>query len=288
MTHPARHTHTWSHLMSRFAQAVGATDYRFGPLRFSRATGPSIVAELLDEGRALGLTVDLQHVPEDERLEDFLAANRVDNAPGAGVYALHGAPQTLLFFRRLEDAGRYAYEDLMREIQAFERTALAARDALPNALVAGALAPAAGDTSASHADSFRHVWSDLVFSQGLGRELPDAEPDGSYVLLLEGAGHVFVRPDLAHECVVLTLTLAPVPLLGDEPPSWRTLLQAHTLGQATGGAVFAIDLAERALIAWRSLPLGGLDAYGLNDAIDSLAEVVRFYTDALALDTVPA
>lgn len=290
MDHATRHTHSWSHLLARFAQAVGTSDYRFGPLSFSQADGPTIVAELLDDGRALGLTVDLQHTPDASRLEAFLVANRVQNAQDAGVYAIYPANNnTLLFYRRLEDPGPYAHEDLLREIQSFAQTAQAALDALPHALEGAAFDAPVADAAATHADTFRHVWSDFALAQGLGKELPAPAADGSFILSLDGERHVFVRPDTARGCVVLTTPMALLPLFNDnESAAWLGLLEAHTLGQSTGGAVFAIDPDEQALIVWCSLPLAGLDAYGLNDAIDSLAEVACFYTQELALDAVPA
>lgn len=284
-----RHAHSWSHLMARFAQAMGTSDYRFGPLSFSQADGPTIVAELLDNGRALGLTVDLQHAPDASRLEGFLVANQTENAQSAGVYAaLPSGRNSLLFFRRLEDANQCAYEDMEQALLAFAQTAQAALDALPDALQGAAFDAPMADAAATHADTFHHVWSDFALAQGLGQELPAPEADGSFILSLDGERHVFVRPDTARGCVVLTTSMALLPLFNDnESAVWLGLLEAHTLGQATGGAVFAIDADEQELIAWRSLPLAGLDAYALNDAIDSLAEVARFYTEALQLEAVP-
>ncbi|QHE83934.1 type III secretion system chaperone [Hydrogenophaga sp. BPS33] len=282
------HPHNWSHLLGRFAQAVGESDYSFGPLSFSQPGGPTIVAELLDDGRALGLTVDLQHTPDDERLEDFLLANQAGRAQDVGVYAVYPARNnTLLFFRRLEDAGAYAYEDFMQAMRSFSGCAQAALDALPQPLqVEADTLPS--DAAAFHEESFRHIWSDFALAQNLGGERPQPEVDGSHILSLDGGRFVFVRPDFARGSVVLSTMLALLPLFCDEPPAWLGLLEAHTLGLATGGGVFAIDPGERELIVWRSVPLAGLDAYGLNDAIDSLAEVARFYTEEFALDAVPA
>lgn len=285
----AIHHHTWFQLVTRFAQAMGTSDYRGDPLSFSLPGGPTIVAELLDDGHALGVTVDLRHTPDGDRLEAFLQANRIDNAQDAGVYAvMPSRNHTLLFFRRLEDAGAYAYEDMMAALQVFADTAQTALDALPEPLQSAPAAPSQ-DAAAFHAETFRHIWEDFALTQGLGSDRPEPEADGSRILLLDGKRHVFVRPDAARGRVVLTTSLALLPLFNeDEPAAWRGLLEAHTLGAATGGAVFAIDPELNELIAWRSLSLVDLDAYGLNDGIDSLAEVARFYTETLRLDMLAA
>ena len=284
MNSPTRHTHSWSDLMARFAQEVGETQYRSGALCFADADGPPIVAELLDDGNALGLTVDLQHAPDPSKLETFLAANRIENAQDTGLYGYSPADNALLFFRRLEDAGQYTYEDWVQEIQAFEQAAKAALQALPDALAFAA--PPPQDEWADNAESFRHVWSDFAFAQGLGSELPQTTADGSFILSLEGIWHVFVRPDNGRGRVTLKMGVTLVPLVKeDEPAVWSALMHAHTLGQGTGGAFFAIDAEAHELVLWRSLPMGGLDGYGLNDAIDGLARVARYYADELKLNT---
>lgn len=287
MSHSIRHSHSWSDLMARFAQEMGETDYRSDVLGFAEGDGPTVLAELLDDGRALGLTVGLQHTPDPSQLEAFLAANRVENAQDAGVYAFSPVHGTLLFFRRLENAGAYAYGEWVSELQAFEQAAKAALEALPGALEVGAPPPA--DDGADNAESFKHIWSDFAFAQKLGAEPEERCADGSFILALEGLWHVFVRPDNARGRVVLKMAVTLLPLLNvDEPAVWSSLLQAHTLGQGTGGAFFAIDNEEQELVVWRSLPMAGLDGYALNDAIDSLAQVARHYTQELKLDPFAA
>ncbi len=271
MNHTTRHAHTWSHLMARFALEMGTSDYRFGPLCFSLPDGPSIVAELLDGGSALALTVDLEHAPEPSRLELFMAANVIENAQDSGVYAVLESRNALLFFRRLEDAGQYAFEDLVAEMHGFAYAAQAALDALPNALHANA-APPTQDAWATHEDTFKHVWADMALAQGLGTEPPEPHDDGSFCLSLAGAGFVFVRPDNARGRVILKTMVALLPLINDEPTAWLALLHAHTLGQATGGAFFAIDTDAQELVAWRSLPMAELDGYSLNEAIERQRE----------------
>lgn len=275
-------------LLARFAGQAGAADYRGGPFGFALDDGPAIVAEPLADGQAVGLTVDLQHAPEDSRLEEFLAANLRAHVQESGMYAYLPAENSLLFFRRLEQVGRTPFEDLVSQIRAFAQEAQAALLALPEPLPAGETVPS-GAAPASDADVFGHVWSDFLLAQGLGREAPQPEEDGSFVLALEGAGHVFVCPDPLRACVVLKTSLALLPLdVHDEADALRTLLHAHTLGEATGGAVFAIDAGAQELVAWRALALAGLDAFALNDAIDSLAEVARFYSEKLAMPAVAA
>ncbi len=245
------------------------------------------MAELLDDGRALGLAVDLRHKPDPSRLEAFLAANRVENAQDSGVYALSSADDTLLFFRRMEDAGQYTYDEWMGELQAFERAAKAALQALPHALQVEA--PPPQDDWLDNAESFRHVWSDFAFAQGLGAEPPERCDDGSFILALEGFWHVFVRPDNARGRVVVKMAVTLLPLLvEDETEVWSSLLRTHTLGQGTGGACFAIDDEAQELVVWRSLPMSSLDGYGLNDAIDGLAQVARYTTEELKLDPFAA
>ncbi|MDO9437434.1 type III secretion system chaperone [Hydrogenophaga sp.] len=287
MNHSTRHNHSWFDLMTRFAQQMGEANYRSGALSFAEADGPTVVAELLDDGRALAMTVDLQHKPDPSELEAFLAANRVQNAQDAGIYAFSPVEGTLLFFRRLEDAGQYTYEEWIGELQAFERSAKAALQAVPHALEGEA--PSPQDDGADNAESFKHIWSDFAYAQKLGAEPPELSADGSYILALEGLWHVFVRPDNARGRVVLKMAVTLLPLLiDDEPAVWSSLLKAHTLGQGTGGAFFAIDHEEQELVVWRSLPLASLDGYGLNDAIDSLAQVARHYTEELKLDPFTA
>ncbi|MDO9406731.1 MAG: type III secretion system chaperone [Polaromonas sp.] len=285
MNHPTRHNHTWSDLLARFALELGASHYRSGPLCFALPNGPSIVAELLDDGRALALTVDLEHAPEESRLEEFLSANQFENAQDTGIYAVLKTKNALLFCRRMEDAGQFAYDDLVRELQGFSASAQAARDALPDALQGTAEAPPQ-DAWADNMETFRHIWTDLAFAQGLASELPKATADGSYILALDGAGYVFVRPDNARGCVVIKTMVALLPLFGDEPAAWLSLLDAHLLGQGTEGAFFAIYADEQELVLWRSLPMANLDGFTLNHAIDSLAHVARHYVDELSLEAV--
>ncbi|MDO9406733.1 MAG: type III secretion system chaperone [Polaromonas sp.] len=283
MSQSIRHSHSWSELMGRFAKDMGETDYDMGALCFADGDGPTVVAELLDDGRALGMTVDLQHKPDPALLETYLAANKVGNAQSAGVYAVSPLDDTLLFFRRLEVAGQYAYGEWVNELQAFEQAARAALQAVPEALEVGASPPQ--DEGVDHAESFKHIWSDFAFTQKLGAEPPELSANGSYILALEGLWHVFVRPDNVRGHIVLKMAITLLPLLNvDETAVWSSLLQAHTLGQGTRGAFFAIDHEEQELIVWRSLPMANLDGYALNEAIDGLAQVARHYTDLLKLD----
>lgn len=287
MGHPHHHTHRWSDMMSRFAQELGDTGDHTGVLCFTSVDGPFIVAELLDDGRALGLTVDLQHSPDASQLESFLAANRVQNAQDAGLYALAPGNRTLLFFRRLEDANAYTYEEWVNELHAFEETAKAALQALPHALDVGA--PSQQGDWAENAESFRHIWADFAFTQRLGDEPALCCDDGSFILALEGHGYVFVRPDNARGRVALKMVIALLPLLvAEESAVWSSLLCAHALGEGSGGAVFAIDHEAQELVVWRSLPMAGLNGYRLNDAIDHLAQVAHDITEELKLNPFAA
>ncbi|MEO5672957.1 MAG: type III secretion system chaperone, partial [Ramlibacter sp.] len=136
-----------------------------------------------------------------------------------------------------------------------------------------------------HDQDFRNLWAQYAHAQGLAATSPASADDSGYILTVEGLGHVFVRPEAASGRVLLKTVLTFLPL-DNEDPNWvfRGLLQAHLLGEATEGAVFAIDRDEGDLIACRRLPMDGLDSFALNEAIDSIAGTAQHMCGLLALE----
>ncbi|MEO5669500.1 MAG: type III secretion system chaperone, partial [Ramlibacter sp.] len=134
-----RFLHDWPQLLESLASDLGVNGYRSGPLWFTPDNGPNIVIEPLDGGACLALHANLGQPPHRDEDDDitgahlaaFLTANAAAHDDDDGVYALDPVDDSLLLFRRFDDAGRLSYEDLLAQIRRFAHSARAAKEALP-------------------------------------------------------------------------------------------------------------------------------------------------------------
>jgi hypothetical protein len=121
---------------------------------------------------------------------------------------------------------------------------------------------------------FEQLWRQYVHEQGLKAEDGDDDgpsEDGLYVLPSDSGHYMFVVDEPQRGTVLLKAIVAFLPIDGpDDAATYRHLLQAHLLGEATGGACFAIEPDTDDLILYRRLPLAGLDAARLADEMETL------------------
>lgn len=283
--------HNGSDCLHRLAADLGVADYRAGPMWFSLDSGLEVVIEPLEDGSAIAAHANLGPVPtardeaEDDPCFDLLVANAADaNAHGdAAVYAIDPVSGSLMLFTRLPQAALGGYEDFTARVRAFAQAAQAANEALPG-MPARAPTPRPDTRSRLHDDTFANLWAEYAFTAGLARGVPEAK-DGGHLLALHRGGYVFVQPEPDSDHVLLKAVLAFIPLDDDidEAAVYRQLLEAHLLGEATGGAYFAIDLKSHELVACRRLALNGLDAHALDEAIDGLANTAQHFCAQLKL-----
>jgi hypothetical protein len=94
------------------------------------------------------------------------------------------------------------------------------------------------------------------FARGYGLEAPAAEPDGSYVLLLDGRARLVLDPRPASGALYLRIPL-DLPDLTDAARAalYRSLLEANLPGAATLGTVFSLDEEDQRIEIQRRVPL---------------------------------
>ncbi|MES3001979.1 MAG: type III secretion system chaperone [Pseudomonadota bacterium] len=277
--------------LHRLAADLGVADYQAGSLWFSLDGGIEVVVEPLEDGSAIAAHANLGPAPvardeaEDDPCYDLLVANVPDaNADGdAVVYAIDPVSESLMLFTRLPPAEPGGYEDFAARVRAFAQAAQTANDALPG-MPPRASAARRDPRGRLHDDTFANLWAEYAFKAGLARGVPEAQ-DGGYLLALHRGGFVLVQPESGFGRVLLKAVLAFIPLDDDidEAVVCRQLLEAHLLGEATGGAYFAIDRKSHELIACRRLALNGLDAHALDEAIDALANTAQHFCNRLKL-----
>jgi hypothetical protein len=288
--------HNGSNYLQRLAADLGVADYQAGPMWFSLDGGIEVVIEPLEDGSAIAAHANLGPAPgardeaEDDPGFDLLAANAPDaNEDGETVaYAIDAVSESLMLFTRLPHAEHGGYDEFAARVRAFARAAQTALDALPGV-------PARASTTRPEPrtrlcdDTFANLWAEYGFTRGLARGVSEMK-DGTHLLALHQGGYVFVQPSANSDCVLLKAVLAFIPLDDDidEAGAYRQLLEAHLLGEATGGAYFAIDRKSRELIACRCLALNGLDAHALDQAIDALASTSQHFCARLKLPALLA
>lgn len=131
---------------------------------------------------------------------------------------------------------------------------------------------------------FEQIWATYCHDNGFAPP-PDATPDDeSHIIAVESGHYIFVQEEPIAETVLVKAVLAFLPLdSADEAGIYRQLLEAHLLGEATGGACFAIDPDEDELIAYRRLPVATLDARRLATEISELAATTVRFAEMLQL-----
>jgi hypothetical protein len=131
---------------------------------------------------------------------------------------------------------------------------------------------------------FEQIWASYRHDNGFTPP-PEATPDDeAYIIALDSGQYVFVEEEPISETVLVKAVLAFLPLDNDDEINvYRQLLEAHLLGEATGGACFAIDPDADELIAYRRLPIASLDASQLAKEISDLATTAMRFAELLKL-----
>lgn len=122
-------------------------------------------------------------------------------------------------------------------------------------------------------------------SQRIGTLNPG--PSGAYRLDFEEAPAIETEYDVDTDTLHLYSVLATLPESG-RLALLETLLAANLFGQATEGAVFAIDPSVGEILLCRSLKLSQLDETVLDDAFSSLLAQSQSWLDRLAPASEPS
>jgi hypothetical protein len=131
---------------------------------------------------------------------------------------------------------------------------------------------------------FQHIWATYCQDNGFSSSDGAGEDEELFVIAMDSGHLIVVEEEPSLETVLVKALLAYLPLDDDDvTPIYRQLLEAHLLGEATGGASFAIDPDEDELIAYRRLPAATLDARRLATEISELATTAMRFADMLQL-----
>ncbi|MES3001981.1 MAG: type III secretion system chaperone [Pseudomonadota bacterium] len=272
--------------LDRFAAELGLAHPADGTIWFSVEDGPQVVLEPIDDGRALALHTSLGAAPragheEMAALADLLASNAPDVGHGT-VAAIDPVSEDLMLFKRLHRPADLPYEEFSLQLFNFAEAARRRRDGF-----APIASPQEDDANEVHEEAFRQLWSEYVFARGLSNAGGEPQAHDPYLITPDEGGYLFVELDPATGSVLLKAVLAFLPLDElDDDPMLRQLLEAHLLGEATGGASFAIDEVAGELIACKHLHLAELSAHELGEEIDDLAMTAARFARMLAI-TLP-
>jgi hypothetical protein len=131
---------------------------------------------------------------------------------------------------------------------------------------------------------FEQIWSGYCHDNGFASPADATPGDEARIIALDSGQYVFVEEEPISETVLIKAVLAFLPLDADDEASvYRQLLEAHLLGEATGGACFAIDPDADELIAYRRLSLARLDSSQLAKEISDLATTAMRFAELLNL-----
>lgn len=285
------HTSAWSPVLQQFASDLGATGYESGTLAFSTPEGAEVVVEPLAGDSVLTVHTSLGRVPG--KSDDFfaagpyetlLAANAALRHRDAPSHAFDPVTEEVVLFSRFEDPAVMGYEAFSSRIHDFT---LAAGHgvSIDTQADAARAKEAASRLSAAHDNAFRNVWSDLLFTRGLAMAGDnDVDAMGGLIVLDDG-GWLLVNNESAAGTVLIEAVLGFMPLDDeDDEPRFRQLLEANLLGEATGGATFALDPDDHCVVACRRLPLPGLDAATLGRELDQLGMTAARFAEQFGME----
>ncbi|MES3001989.1 MAG: type III secretion system chaperone [Pseudomonadota bacterium] len=274
--------------MQRLAADLGVAHYESGLFWFQLEGGPQIQVEPLEQGDAIALHAGFRRVPrghenEDTTIEDLLSANAPRN--GYPMWAIDPVDGQAVLFQRFDDAG-IGYEELVRQVQGFAQKGAAGMTPSPERQNASAAVPTPTD-----AETFRLLLADLAFRHGGDPAAADTADKGGFLVATEDGGGVLIRLEPVPATVLLKSLVAFMPMDEEEMGEARTgeflrpLLEANLLGEATGGACFAIDDEDGdGLIAYRRLPLAGLDAFTLGRSLGELMTTSARFAENLNIN----
>jgi hypothetical protein len=273
----------WTAILKRLASDVGLQGYEEGTIALDMKQGPQIVIEPLEGATAVALHTDLGMAERDANEDEPFFANLLSaNAPARGVdapaFAVDPVSGSLVLFKRFQDARSLDYEEFVAHLHAFA-------DAAKRDLATTRPAADLESETRPHDEVFARIWSDFLKARGLARDADDAqEMHTGGAIELDDGGYLLVDSEPATGTVLLQAVLAFLPLdeLDDEPV-FKRLLEAHLLGEATDLACFAIDPEDETLIAFRRLPVEGLDADKLGEALDGLGITAARFAEMLSI-----
>jgi hypothetical protein len=266
--------------MQRLAGDLGVAGYESGLFWFQLEGGPQIQVEPLEQGEAIALHAVMGRVPqgvqeEDAFISDLLSANAPRQT--GPIWAIDPVDGQAVLFQRFDNA-QLPYDEFVAQVKNFAQKAAQGVAPLPDQTAAPAAEPTPTDAS-----TFRLLLADLAFRNGGDPAAADAADTQGFLVAAESGGGVLIQLESPNS-VLLKSLMAFMPMdeeeMGESQAGefLRPLLEANLLGEATGGACFAIDDEDGAgLIAYRRLPLAGLDAFTLGRSLGELmATSARF------------
>lgn len=256
-------SHAWSAQMIHLSRDLGVPGYEDGTLWFREQGGIEVVVEPLLDGESLAVHARLGRVGWEDAglgLEELLRAN----APSGGrcITAIDAVENDVILFRRFDDAS-LPYEAFVDGVQQFARIAA---EGLP------VLASVSSNDQDDGVTTLRHLQTDNLVRNAIGdfahaRGLEPPEDTSHFLVCMPGGGGISVQVEPASGDVLLISHLGPAPADDQE---LRQLLELHMLGEATGGAYFAIDEQGGDLILHRSVSADGLDGLELDRLLNAL------------------
>jgi hypothetical protein len=285
--HDAHHARDWGPMLQQLARDLDIRDYSAGALWFAMDGGPPIVVEPLTDASVLTVHADLGAASLDRRGDTdapyarMLAANSHAAGHDGPLYGVDPLNHSPILYQRLEDAAGWSYGDFVSQLREFADDARRAADGSASEADDDIRADLSGLT-VIHGDDFHSLWADFLFERGLaahGERLSD--PTGGLIALDDG-GWLLVHHEAATGMVLIETVVGALPGAGDEAV-FRQLLEAHLLGEATDGACFALEPDDRTVVAFRRLPLHGLDAAALGTALDNLGITAARFAGVLGL-----
>ncbi|MES3001976.1 MAG: type III secretion system chaperone, partial [Pseudomonadota bacterium] len=284
--HAAPHdARDWGPVLQQLARDLDIRDYSAGALWFAMDGGPPIVVEPLTDASVLAIHANLgaaspeRHGDGDAPYARMLAANGRAGSDGL-LYGVDPLNQTPILYQRLEDAAAWSYSDFVSQLREFADGARRAADGSALEGNDDIRADLSGLT-VIHEDAFHSLWADFLFERGLAAlcERP-SEPTGGLIALDDG-GWLLVHHEAESGMVLLETVVGTLP--DRDEKVFRELLEAHLLGEATDGACFALEPDDSTVVAFRRLPLQGLDATTLGAALDGLGITAARFGAALGL-----
>ncbi|MDO9434129.1 type III secretion system chaperone [Hydrogenophaga sp.] len=191
---------------------------------------------------------------------DLLRANAPSNAQC--IAAIDAVEDDVILFRCFNDAS-LPYEIFVGQVQRFAKVVA---EGVPVHSAAQHEKAANGAQHALHVEAsqvVRNAIRDFAHARGL---TPPEDTD-KFLVCMPGGGGISVQIEPSSGDVLLTSHLGPV--LADDP-TLRPLLELHMLGEATGGAFFAMDEPEGDLVLYRCVSAETLDGLELDRLLNRL------------------